>query len=133
MAGSEGLDGLPLARAQSLIVDTGRGEKIKSALMAEHPRRQEGLQRVQIGLTGLAGVVLLVGLANIVIEKARIDDPAVPPPTVPTLDINAVAPKEPLAELGVQPAPEQQPIVPDLQPDPNLRKPMDRDPQASGR
>ena len=101
--------------------------------MAEHPRRQEGLQRVQIGLTGLAGVVLLVGLANIVIEKARIDDPAVPPPTVPTLDFNAVAPKEPLAELGVQPAPEQQPIVPDLQPDPNLRKPMDRDPQPSGR
>jgi hypothetical protein len=57
----------------------------------------------------------------------------VPPPTVPTLDLNAVAPKEPLAELGVQPAPEQQPIVPDLQPDPNLRKPMDRDPQSSGR
>ena len=101
--------------------------------MAEHPRRQEGLQRVQIGLTGLAGVVLLVGLANIVIDKARIDDPAVPPPTVSTLDDNAVAPKEPLAELGVQPAPEQQPIVPDLQPDPNLSKPMDRDPQPSGR
>jgi hypothetical protein len=100
--------------------------------MADHPRRQEGLQRVQIGLTGLAGVVLLVGLANIAIDKARIDDPAVPPPTVPTLDLNAVAPKEPLAELGVQPAPEQQPIVPDLQPDPNLNKPMDRDPQSSG-
>lgn len=133
MAGIEGLDGVPLARAQSLIADKGRGDDKKSASMAEHPRRQEGLQRVQIGLTGLAGVVLLVGLANIVIDKARIDDPAVPPPTVPTLDLNAVAPKEPLAELGVQPAPEQQPIVPDLQPDPNLRKPMDRDPQSSGR
>jgi hypothetical protein len=99
--------------------------------MAETPRRQEGLQRVQIGLTGLAGVVLLVGLANIVIDKARIDDPAVPPPTVSTLDANALAPKEPLAELGVQPAPEQAPLVPDLQPDPNLKKPMDRDPQPS--
>lgn len=96
--------------------------------MAETPRRQEGLQRVQIGLTGLAGVVLLVGLANIVIEKARIDDAALPPPSVPALSVNAVSPKEPLAELGVQPAPEQAPIVPDLQPDPNLRKPMDRDP-----
>ena len=96
--------------------------------MAEQHRRQEGLQRVQIGLTGLAGVVLLVGLANIVIDKARVDDPSVPPPTVPTLDVNAVAPKEPLAELGVQPAPEQAPVVPDLQPDPNLQKPMDRDP-----
>ena len=101
--------------------------------MAETPRRQEGLQRVQIGLTGLAGVVLLVGLANIVIDKARIDDPAIPPPTVPTLDANALAPKEPLAELGVQPAPEQAPIVPDLQPDPNLKKPMDQDPQPAAR
>jgi hypothetical protein len=108
--------------------DMGRGEEKMSANMAETPRRQEGLQRVQIGLTGLAGVVLLVGLANIVIEKARIDDAALPPPTVPTLSANAVSPKEPLAELGVQPAPEQAPIVPDLQPDPNLNKPMDRDP-----
>ncbi|PDH68369.1 MAG: hypothetical protein CNE89_03940 [Sphingomonadaceae bacterium MED-G03] len=96
--------------------------------MVDTPRRQEGLQRVQIGLTGLAGVVLLVGLANIVIEKARVDDAALAPPVTPTLETNAVAPKEPLAELGVQPAPEQAPVVPDLQPDPNLKKPMDRDP-----
>ena len=99
--------------------------------MAETPRRQEGLQRVQIGLTGLAGVVLLAGLANIVIDKARVDDAAMPPPTVPTLELNAVAPKEPLAELGVQPAPEQAPVVPDLLPDPNLKKPMDQDLQPS--
>ncbi|WP_367398590.1 hypothetical protein [Sphingobium sp. OAS761] len=96
--------------------------------MAETPRRVEGLQRVQIGLTGLAGVVLLVGLANIVIDKARIDDAAAPPPTMPAATANAVAPKEPLAELGVQPAPDQAPVVPDLQPDPNLNKPMDQDP-----
>ncbi len=97
--------------------------------MAEDPRRQEGLQRVQIGLTGVAGVILLVGLANIVIDKARIDDPSIPPPTVATIDTNASAPKEPLAELGVQPAQEQAPVVPDLQPDPKLAKPMDRDVQ----
>lgn len=101
--------------------------------MAEHTRRQEGLQRIQIGLTGLAGVVLLVGLANIVIDKARVDDATAPPPVVPTLGLNAVAPKEPLAELGVQPAPEQAPIVPDLQPDPNLRKPMDQEPAQQQR
>ncbi|MEJ7925518.1 hypothetical protein WG908_01960 [Sphingobium sp. AN641] len=97
--------------------------------MDENPRSREGLQRVQIGLTGVAGVVLLVGLANIVIDKARVDDAAQPPPTVPTLSTNAIAPKDPLAELGVQPAADQASAVPDLQPDPNLRKPMDRDPQ----
>lgn len=116
-----------------MTADTGRGGEEKERFMAETPRQQEGLQRVQIGLTGLAGVVLLVGLANIVIDKARIDDPSVPPPTVPTLDVNAVSPKEPLAELGVQPAPEQAPIVPDLQPDPNLKKPMDREIQPATR
>ncbi|PZU57779.1 MAG: hypothetical protein DI547_11970 [Sphingobium sp.] len=104
--------------------------------MVDSPRKQEGLQRVQIGLTGLAGVVLLVGLANIVIEKARLDERTMPPPVVPTIanveDVNAVAaPKEPLAELGVTPSAEQPAaqVVPDLQPDPNIRKPMDRDPQ----
>lgn len=118
-----------------MIADIGSGEEVKSVTMAETPRRQEGLQRVQIGLTGLAGVVLLVGLANIVIEKARLDDAALPPPVVPTLSTNgnAVSPKDPLAELGVQPAAEQAPIVPDLLPDPNLRKPMDRDPAQQQR
>ena len=100
--------------------------------MADHSRRQEGLQRVQIGLTGLAGVVLLVGLANIVIDKARVDDIASAPPAVPTIDVNAAVaattPKEPLAELGVQPAQEMAPNVPDLQPDPKIRKPMDQEP-----
>ncbi|CAM8671753.1 hypothetical protein sphantq_01068 [Sphingobium sp. AntQ-1] len=118
-----------------MTADTGRGEEVQSVTMAETPRRQEGLQRVQIGLTGLAGVVLLVGLANIVIEKARMDDAALPPPVVPTLSAsgNAVSPRDPLAELGVQPAPEQAPIVPDLQPDPNIRKPMDSDPTQQQR
>ncbi len=103
--------------------------------MVDSPRKQEGLQRVQIGLTGLAGVVLLIGLANIVIEKARIDERAAPPPVVPTLnngaDVNAVQPEDPLARLGVTPSADQGPaqVVPDLQPDPNLTKPMDRDPQ----
>jgi hypothetical protein len=112
--------------------DKGRGATTRAVRMAENPRRQEGLQRVQIGLTGVAGVVLLVGLANIVIDKAQISDPSVPPPTVATIDTNALSPKEPLAELGVQPAADQA-VVPDLQPDPNLRKPMDRDPQPATR
>jgi len=101
--------------------------------MADNPRKQEGLQRVQIGLTGLAGVVLLVGLANIVIDKARVDQ-ALPPAVVPTLTdgnaVNAAAaqPKEPLAELGVTPAQTvTTPVVPDLQPDPRLVKPMDQE------
>lgn len=96
-------------------------------------RRQDDLHRVQIGLTGLAGVILLVGLANIVIDKARLDEGTMPPPVVKTLStdaLNATSPREPLAELGVTPSAEQSgQVVPDLQPDPALNKPMDRDPQ----
>lgn len=107
-------------------------------------RSREMMQRIQIGLTGLAGVVLLVGLANIVIEKAGVDVTGVdgaPPQVVPTTGANATegsAAAEPLAELGVTPpppdegeaeqpdAPPQPQVVPDLEPNPALRKPMDR-------
>ncbi|RVT42424.1 hypothetical protein ENE74_07300 [Sphingobium algorifonticola] len=94
----------------------------------------DGLHRVQIGLTGLAGVILMVGLANIVIDKARLDEQTMPPPVVPTVSADtanaAATPREPLAELGVTPSAEQTgQVVPDLQPDPALDKPMDRDPQ----
>ncbi|MGK2911517.1 MAG: hypothetical protein ACSLE1_17195 [Sphingobium sp.] len=96
-------------------------------------RRQDDLHRVQIGLTGLAGVILLVGLANIIIDKARLDERTMPPPVVKTLStdsLNAASPREPLAELGVTPSAEQSgQVVPDLQPDPSLNKPMDHDPQ----
>ena len=97
-------------------------------------RRVDGLHRVQIGLTGLAGVILMVGLANIVIDKARLDEQTMPPPVVPTVSTEGanavVTPREPLAELGVTPSAEQSgQVVPDLQPDPALNKPMDREPQ----
>ena len=102
---------------------------------SDEPRKREGFQRVQIGLTGLAGVILLVGLANIVVQRARLDEQALPPAVLPAPGgdaVNASNPsREPLAELGVTPSAEQSgQYVPDLQPDPNLRKPMDRYPQG---
>jgi hypothetical protein len=82
-------------------------------------------QRVRIGLTGLAFAFLLVLLGSIVSRSGQDANSA----AVQNAATNT--PKEPLAELGVQPAPEQAPIVPDLQPDPNLKKPMDREIQPT--
>ena len=93
--------------------------------------------RIQIGLSGLAGVVLLIGLANIVVDNVRRDDAAQDAieaaneavnNSAPFVAADAGMPTEPLAELGVTPAPESAapPVVADLQPDPNLREPMDR-------
>jgi len=102
--------------------------------MQEPARRKEGIQRIQIGVAGLAGVVLLIGLANIVVDNVRRDDAA--QETADAAAANAAAPAiapkekpaEPLAELGVAPASDSGAVVADLQPDPNLKEPMDRPP-----
>lgn len=106
---------------------------------------REELQRVQIGLVGLAGVLLVVTLANLVIETARQDNtaakgvPTVEQLTAGPLGLNAASSgppagaNEPLADLGVTPTAESAgQSVPDLTPDPRLREPMDRDPEQSG-
>ncbi|MPT47578.1 MAG: hypothetical protein E2598_04050 [Sphingobium sp.] len=104
-------------------------------------RRKEGMQRIQIGVSGLAGVVLLVGLANIVVDNIRKDEKTAEM-TVPGAAVNAAAgeapavkPTEPLAELGVAPASSgesaQQPVVADLRPDPNLKERMDQPPAVT--
>lgn len=100
------------------------------------------MQRIQIGLTGLAGVVLLVGLANIVINKAAVREDAAVDGSPPMLVApgNTALPEgepgpEPLAELGVTPAlPDNsddnrsRQVVPDLEPNPAINKRMDREP-----
>lgn len=106
---------------------------------------REELQRVQIGLVGLAAVLLVVTLANLVIDNVRKD--AASDATAAAIEqgiagvANATAsgaastPNEPLADLGVTPgadsaAPVTVPSVPDLQPDPRLRQRMDQDPDG---
>ena len=93
---------------------------------------------MQIGLIGLAGVLLVVTLANLVIQTAR-GDGLVDANGVPTEQIASGAnagttaeTNEPLADLGVTPtADAAAPSVPDLEPDPRLRERMDRDPKQS--
>lgn len=99
--------------------------------MNDAARHRENMQRLQVGLTGLLGIMLLIGLANLVVERIRSDDAAI----VAASNVSAVAnaanavapPTEPLAELGVTPtADTATSVVPDLQPDPRLAQPMDR-------
>jgi len=110
---------------------------------------REEFQRVQVGLVGLAGVLLVVTLANIVIQTARTESASDISST--TLDqsndgmqvANGASGNEPLADLGVTPTADQAgagsgadtaaPSVPDLEPDPRLSKPMDRDPRNGNR
>ena len=73
--------------------------------------RQHAVQRVKVGLIGLAAVLLLIGLASAVFNSVNRERPATgiggaQPDTVAAMTGNqqASAEGEPLAELGVAPA-----------------------------
>jgi hypothetical protein len=62
------------------------------------------MQRVRIGVMGLAGVFLLVVLATALFSLFGERGKAVSPGSTASVDANSAdAPKEPLAELGVAP------------------------------
>lgn len=74
--------------------------------------RAEAVQRLQIGLSGLAAMLLLVGLANIIQDRARISEASAVPEAAPTVAPSAPpALTDPLADAGV---------VPDMPTDPSV-------------
>ena len=77
-------------------------------------QRRENVQRLQIGVLGLVAVILLVGLAGIANDRASNEVPvtkeiAETGSPVEEAPAKTEAPKEPLAELGAVPAPEETP------------------------
>lgn len=66
--------------------------------------RAEAMQRLQIGVSGLAAMVLLVGLANIIQDRARQTDAESVPQAAMTVEPVQLAPQpDPLADAGVVP------------------------------
>jgi hypothetical protein len=68
--------------------------------------RSQAMQRMQIGLSGLAAMILLVALANIIMDRAQeSEELAVPEaaPTMPSAEAPAEAVRDPLADVGVVP------------------------------
>ncbi len=62
------------------------------------------MQRLQIGLSGLAAMVLLVGLANIIQDRARVAEEMAVPETAPTTEpLEQPALRDPLADAGLVP------------------------------
>lgn len=66
--------------------------------------RAQAVQRLQVGLFGLAAMLLLVGLANIILEQVLKNAASVQSPVVEAS--NAVPNNDPLADIGVMPAAE---------------------------
>lgn len=66
--------------------------------------RAEAVQRLQIGLSGIAAMVLLVGLANVIQNRAQVTQDLAVPDAAPTTEPTAApAQRDPLAEAGVIP------------------------------
>lgn len=77
--------------------------------------RSQAMQRLQVGLFGLAAMILLVGLANIIKTNVQENEARVVPEAAPTVvATGAAAPvSDPLADAGVVPErpAEPRPIV----------------------
>ena len=67
--------------------------------------RSQSMQRLQIGLFGLAAMILLVSLANIIKTNAADNEARVVPEAASTVtaDENAASVSDPLADAGVVP------------------------------
>lgn len=66
--------------------------------------RAQAVHRLQIGLFGLAAMLLIVGLANIIMDRARLGETGA---DLPREAVASASPaSDPLADIGVVPAPD---------------------------
>jgi hypothetical protein len=75
-------------------------------LVTQGKMRAEAIKRLQIGLTGLAVMLLLVGLANVIKDRAKQSEQAAEPEVEAQVVVAKPTPapnKDPLADAGVVP------------------------------
>ena len=66
--------------------------------------RSQSMQRLQIGITGIVMMILLVGLASIIQDRAAETDATTVPAAAPTTEPTQAPPQnDPLVEAGVVP------------------------------
>ncbi len=66
--------------------------------------RAEAVQRMQAGLFGLAAIVLIVGLANIINDRATLSEAGTKPVSPTNAQATAAAISDPLADIGIVPS-----------------------------
>lgn len=74
--------------------------------------RAQAVHRLQVGLVGLATMLLLIGLANIIMDRAKLSDKAAEGTQAAVAAASSASPgssaKDPLADMGVAP---QLPVI----------------------
>ncbi|WP_232496062.1 hypothetical protein [Novosphingobium kaempferiae] len=72
--------------------------------------RSQAVYRLQIGLFGLCAMLLIVGLANVIRDRLRVNDAPDPIQDVVAVDAKPTkAASDPLADIGVVPAADPSP------------------------
>ena len=73
---------------------------------SERELRAQAVHRLQVGLFGLCAMLLIVGLANIIMDRARLAEQENPVAEVQTTssETKKKAATDPLADIGVVPA-----------------------------
>ncbi|WP_369821492.1 hypothetical protein [Novosphingobium sp. CF614] len=72
--------------------------------------RAQAVHRLQVGLFGLCAMLLIVGLANIIMDRAKLTDTQDPIHDVVAVDARPQKPAtDPLADIGVVPAADPSP------------------------
>lgn len=66
--------------------------------------RAQAVQRLQSGLFGIAAIILVVGLASIINDRARLAEGGSQPRTAASASTGAKSNSDPLAEAGVVPS-----------------------------
>lgn len=96
-------------------------------------RRERTIQRLQIGTTGIVMMILLVGLASIIQNRAAETDATTVPAAAPTTEpTQAAQQNDPLVEAGVVPdLPAQPTAQPSASPTSGLQTGPDGPPPAN--
>jgi hypothetical protein len=66
--------------------------------------RAQAVQRLQAGLFGIAAVLLVVGLANIINDRARLTERAENPASARSSPSASPGTSDPLVDIGVMPS-----------------------------
>ena len=92
---------MPTVQDQKLVQQVAAPQHYVPATARE--LRAQAVHRLQIGMFGLAAMLLIVGLANIIMDRARLGDSAASPQDAA---VATTAASDPLADIGVVPAPD---------------------------
>lgn len=82
---------------------TDPADEVEAPSAAQKRIRSEAIQRLQVGLSGLAAILLLVSLASVIINRANQSQQTAVPDTTASADDAATPNKDPLVDAGVVP------------------------------